>query len=482
MKNKLSLTIIFTILLVSLAFTQETSSALSGKIKDASENYTVKITYLPKNSHYETTTNKEGQFSLDNLDVGGPYKIEVYDEKQTIVYSKEDIHLSLGKNDLPPIYLTNDSNKKKENKIEEITISVKKGNVKDGRNISETQIQGLPNINRGIQDITKLVPQSANNSFAGTNFRYNNVTIDGSINNDAIGFSPSLGGQTETSGMPGSSTRTNSISLDAIQDIQVYIAPYDVKLGNFLGGSVNAVTRSGSNDVTGSIYTFGRNALITGPNNAGDGSKMPKSFGDYILGGRIGLPIVKDKLFFFTNFEYTKRTYPVFYNASNGGLVDVATAKSITDFVKNHYGFDAGNFMNYSNESQSLKFFNKLDWKINDRNSFSIRNNTVLSEATNLEKDGANFRLGSMDFKQKNVSSSTTAELKSRFNRHLNNSLILGYSSIHDFRNPMSMNAMFPQVEIGYNGGTIFLGNEREATVFNMKQNTFEITDNQSDI
>jgi len=156
----------------------------------------------------------------------------------------------------------------------------------------------LPNINRGIQDVTKLVPQSANNSFAGTNFRYNNVTIDGSINNDAIGFSPSLGGQSGTSGMPGSSTRTNSISLDAIQDVQVYIAPYDVKLGNFLGGSVNAVTRSGTNKVSGSVYTYGRNAAITGSNKVGDGSKMPKEFEDYQLGFRVGFPIIKDKLFF----------------------------------------------------------------------------------------------------------------------------------------------------------------------------------------
>lgn len=112
--------------------------------------------------------------------------------------------------------------------------------------------------------------------------------------------------------MPGSSTRSNSISLDAIQDVQVYIAPYDVKLGNFLGGSINAVTRSGSNNVDGSIYFYGRNAAITGKNRVGDNSKMPSSFEDYIAGGRIGLPVVKDKVFLFTNFEYTKRTDPVF--------------------------------------------------------------------------------------------------------------------------------------------------------------------------
>lgn len=459
---------------------QETTSSLSGKIIGNSvSNLSLKITYLPTNSIYNANINQNGVFVLDNLEVGGPYKIEIIDQNK-ILYSRKDINLSLGKNDLPNISLNEDNNTKEKDgrNIDEVKLLGKKKNTREGTNISETQIQGLPNINRGIQDVTKLVPQSANNSFAGTNFRYNNVTIDGSINNDAIGFSPSLGGQTGTSGMPGSSTRTNSISLDAIQDIQVYIAPYDVKLGNFLGGSVNAVTRSGTNDVKGSIYTYGRNAMITGPNNVGNGSKMPKDFGDYIFGGRVGFPIKKDKLFFFTNFEYTKRTDPIFYNANDGGLIDVTTAQSIANFVKSKYGFDVGNFTNYNDESQSSKFFNKIDWKINDKHSLSIRNNTVFSEATNLERDAANFRFGSMDFQQKNTSSTTTLEFKSRFNNNLTNNFIAGFSSIHDYRNPTSMNVMFPQVEIGYNGGTILLGNDREATVFNMKQKTFEITDN----
>ena len=108
----------------------------------------------------------------------------------------------------------------------------------------------------------------------------------------------------------------------------------------------------------------------------------------------------------------------------------------------------------------------------------SLKNNTVFSEASNLERDGANFRFSGIDFVQKNQASTTTLELKSRFSDQLNNTLLLGYSAIRDYRNPTSSNVMFPQVEIAYNGGTIFLGNDREASVFNMKQKTFEITDN----
>ncbi|WP_294272815.1 TonB-dependent receptor [uncultured Chryseobacterium sp.] len=457
----------------SLAFSQETSSKIFGRLRGTASEMTVKVVHIPTNSTFETKSNSKGQFSLDNLQPGGPYKIEISDGSQ-VVYSNSNVQLSLGNNDLPVVEVNN-----KEKMIDEVKLTSKKSIAKYGVGISQAQISGLPNINRGIQDVTKLVPQSANNSFNGTNFRYNNVTIDGSINNDAIGFSPSLGGQTGTSGMPGSSTRSNSISLDAIQDVQVYIAPYDVKLGNFLGGSINAVTRSGSNNVEGSLYAYGRNAAITGRNRIGDNSKMPNSFEDFIYGGRVGLPVIKDKLFLFTNMEYTKRTDPVFYNANDpSALVNDAVASQISNFVRSKYNFDPGTYDAYTNFSESSKLFNKLDWKINDRHTLSIKNNTVFSQASNLERDGANFRFSGMDFVQKNTASTTTLELKSRFNDQWNNNLVLGYSSIHDYRDPTSSNAMFPQVEIAYNGGTILLGNDREATVFNMKQKTFEITDN----
>lgn len=465
-------------------FAQITTSSLSAKVNDGTNavlNAEVTLTHLPTNAIYKTTTDKQGRFSFENLNAGGPYELEIK-STDTKDYSNAQIHLALGENDLPTIIL----NKADNNVLEEVVITSSKPSSKNnGTNISEKQVNGLPLINRGIQDVTKLVPQSSNNSFAGTNFRYNNVTIDGSINNDAIGFSPSLGGQSGTSGMPGSSTRSNSISLDAIQDIQVYIAPYDIKLGNFLGGSVNAVTRSGTNKVSGSIYSFGRSAAITGPNNAGDGSKMPNAFGDYQIGFRLGLPIVKDKLFFFTNMEYSERTDPLFYNAgqtdANGkvtSLIDNATAEQISSFVKANYAFDPGSYNSYNNFAMSRKYFNKIDWKINEKNSLSLRNNTVVSQATNLERDAANFRFSSMDFTQKNQSISTVLELKSHFNNQWSNSFIASYSAIKDYRDPKSNNIMFPQTEIGYNGGTIFLGNDREATVFNMKQNTAEITDN----
>ena len=124
----------------------------------------------------------------------------------------------------------------------------------------------LPTLGRSLSDFTRLTPQSNNNSFAGSNFRYNNLTIDGAINNDAIGFSNSFGGVSGggQSGAAGSGTRTNPYSIDVIQEVQVQLAPYDIKIGNFTGGSVNAVTKSGTNEVHGSVYAYGRNQSLMG--------------------------------------------------------------------------------------------------------------------------------------------------------------------------------------------------------------------------
>jgi hypothetical protein len=464
---------------------QITTASISGKITDIKgepvSGATVQAFYLPTGVKYGVLASDDGNFTLSNINSGGPYKLVIsFVGFQT--QTKENLSFNLGSNSGYNFTLGED-----DLTLATIEVKAEKGGLKtgSGMRIGEENIKTLPTLNRSLTDVTRLTPQSSNNSFAGTNFRYNNVTIDGSINNDAIGFSPSNGGSTGSSGMPGSSTRTNSISLDAIQDVQVYIAPYDVKLGNFLGGSINAVTKSGTNQTTGSVYTFGRNATITGPNNAGDKAAIPSEYRDYQVGFRVGFPIIKDKLFFFTNEEITRRTEPLFYgagykdaNGKNLALIDPTTAKQISDFAATKYNFNVGSSDKYSIYANSNKFFNRLDWNINDKNQLSIRNNTTMGEATNLERDAQFFRFSSVDFKQTNIQSSTVAELKSRFGTSASNSFVIGYSTVHDYRTPLSTNAYFPQTEIAYNGGTILLGNDREATVFNLRQNTFEISDN----
>ena len=464
------------------ATAQVTTSSISGNVlgqnRQAIPSASIVLVHQPTGTKYGVATTPEGRYRIGNLTPGGPYKLTVsyvgYDKDE-----RSDIYLSLGADQQLDIQL-----KPQGSQLTEVTVVAGRRDTRNGAGsrITREQIRTLPSQSRSIPDMTRVTPQNTNNSFAGTNFRYNNVTIDGAINNDAIGFSPSLGGQSGTSGMPGSSTRTNPVSIDAIQDIQVYLAPFDVKIGNFLGGSVNAVTRSGTNKVEGSVYGYGRNASLVGPNNAGDKAKLPSQFHDYQTGFRVGLPIIKDKLFFFTNEEITRRQDPVILAAGSADMsrvIDLASAQKISNYLSSTYGINAGTYGNTSIYSNSNKFFNRIDWNINDRNQLSVRNNTITSQATNLERDQFNFRFGSIDYKQINNQTSTVAELKTRFSNSSNNSLVVGYSSVHDYREPSS-DPRLPQVQIVGKtpGTTIFLGTDREASIFNMKQKTLEITDN----
>ena len=471
---------------ITVVHAQETAGGYGGMVTDSTgaplAEVTVTAVHVPSGTKYTTKTAVDGRWHLPNMRVGGPYTITVSSAGMASV-TQADVQVGLGVAGVLDFRLLPQA--------QELTGVVVKATARGARtdrfgassNFSREAILRTPSISRSITDITKMVPQaSKDNSFGGTNFRYNNVTIDGAINNDAIGFSPSAGGISGTGGMMGSSTRTNPISMDAIEDVQVYLAPYDVKIGNFTGGSINAVTRSGTNTVTGSVYAFGRNATLTGKENAGDKSKIPSSFHEYQTGIRVGFPIVKDKVFFFTNFEITDRVDPVTQGAASpdaARVIDATEAKTIRGFLINNYKYDPGTFGNFDTYSRSQKFFNRLDWNIDDRNQLTVRNNLVFSKSTNLERDELEFRFSGISYEQVNNQHATVAELKSRFGGALSNSLLVGYSAVHDYRDPSS-NPAFPQVQIQGKtpGTTIYLGTDREASIFDMRQRTTEITDN----
>ena len=471
---------------------QITTSSATGKITDSKgeslPGATVQLTYKPTNTSFGVATNGDGRFTISNLPPGGPYDVNIsfvgfQTEKQT------DVNLKLGEPFVLNVQMRDESQQLSDLVVVGIAQDLTE-KIGTGTSVGKSQIQSLPTLSRSFSDFTRLTPQATNNSFAGTNFRYNNITLDGAVNNDAIGFSPSLGGISGTANQPGSSTRTNSFSLDAIQEVQVQIAPYDVTLGNFTGGSINAVSRSGSNTVNGSVYTFGRNSSITGKykgdDKLGDGS-ISNSYYDYQTGFRVGLPLIKDKLFWFTNEEVTKSQVPLFFPAGAPNYfmtTDIANQiinKLATLPVSQHNptgGYDPGATTDYTIYSKSQKFFNRIDWIINKNHQLAIRNNAVISEATNLERSTSEFQFGNYDFLQKNTNISTVLELKSRFGNAASNSLIVGYTDIKDSRNPLGT-AIFPQIQInGIGSGRALLGTNREAGIFNMRQKTFEITDN----
>ncbi|WP_104385499.1 carboxypeptidase regulatory-like domain-containing protein [Sphingobacterium sp. HMA12] len=469
-------------------FAQETSGALTGRVLDGTKvpiaAASIEAVHTPSGTKYSLSADKDGRFTINNMRIGGPYRVTA-----TAVGLqpdiREDIYIRLGGAQEVELLLSAANQR-----MEEVVVSARaRGQRADtfgaGKNISGEQIRNMPTVSRSITDVTRLTPQgSRDNSFGGTNFRYNNVTVDGAINNDAIGFSPSLGGQTGTSGMAGSSTRTNPISIDAIQDVQVYLAPYDVKIGNFTGGSVNAVTRSGTNKIEGSVYGFGRNASLTGKDRVGTLGKMNSDFYDYQSGFRIGFPIIKNKLFFFSNEEIARRQDPtqlIVGTAETAQILSVTDAEKIANTVKERYGnlFDVGTAGLYTNWSKSVKFFNRIDWNINAKHQLAVRNNTIRSSATHMDRDQQDFRFSSMAFKQTNNQSSTVAELKSRFSNNLSANAVIGYTIVDDSRDPLS-DPTLPQVQIQGRtpGTTIYIGTDREASIFDMQQRTWEFTAN----
>ncbi|MGI4736978.1 MAG: TonB-dependent receptor domain-containing protein [Janthinobacterium lividum] len=484
------------LLLARLASAQVTTSSLSGKvISDKNEELigvTVVATNVPTGTKRGTATEVDGRFSIPNLAPGGPYTVLV-----TYVGYKEqvinNVYLTLGNTTRLNFTMAAEAQALNEVVITGNTQATKTG---AGTNVGREALQQLPTISRSIQDFTRLDPRSSNGSFAGTSFRYNNITLDGAVNNDAIGFSPSLGGQGGTSGLPGSSARANPISLDAIQEIQAQIAPFDVTLGNFTGGSINAVTRSGTNDFHGSVYGFGRTQGITGKSIDGADSKIGSSYHDYQTGFRLGGPIVQNKLFFFVNAEIARRQEPQFYGAGTpGSPVSQDLAQLIATKLQTTYGYDVGAYNDYNIHANSNKIFGRLDFNLDDKTSIALRHNYVKSDATNLERSSSLFKFGSQDFNQNNLQNSTVLEVKSNFNSHLANNLILGYTNIHDYRSLLGgQSSLFPAVQINnvgpvagssaspttYYAGSnqILLGSDREASIFNTRTKTMEITDN----
>ena len=316
--------------LVNGVIAQQTSSILSGKVLDEKNlpmpGVNVQITYLPLKKTSATVTNEKGQFYVPNLSPGGPYSVKI----TFIGYkaeSRDIASLSLGANTEISVQLQVETTE-----IAGIEVVGRSKVRNEGTVIKGTQLQLLPSTSHSLQDFTRMTPESNNNAYAGTNFRYNNVTLDGAVNNDAVGFSNSAGGVSGggQSGTAGSGSRSNPYSIDYIEQVQVQISPFDIKQGNFTGGSINAVTKSGTNDFKGDVYAFNKQSWLVGKDPS-TGNKMPSSFHDGIVGFSLSGALKQNKLFYFINAEQTRKQDPAFFNAGDAGSpLSLADAQAIT--------------------------------------------------------------------------------------------------------------------------------------------------------
>ena len=470
MNLKRLLSIIFLGLFIPFfAQSQVTSSSITGTVGQPNqglEGATITLNHLPSGTVYRTTSQKKGIYNLVNLIPGGPYTFEVsFVGYQP--YAQTELFLSLGENTRLDVPLTQSNSTLAEVVVTGYATSGEKKKTGASTSISRAQIAALPTLSRSLGDFTRLTPQANGNSFGGVNNRFNNITIDGAVNNDVFGLSGS--------GTPGGQAATTPISLDAIQEIQVVIAPYDISYGNFTGGGVNAITRSGTNKFEGSVYGFYRNQNTVGDDPI---SKVKTTkFSDKQYGARFGGAIVKNKLFFFVNGEVARRTAPTLFNAGEtNALLTVDEAKALADTVQKKYNYNVGGFNPFNAETRSDKLFGRIDWNINAKHRLTLRHNYIKAYDENISRSGTSFRYGNNAYRFNNEQNITVAELRSRFSNKLSNNLILGLHKIRDFRT--TYGSLFPFVEITKGSGIVQFGSERSSTANELDQDIFEITDN----
>ncbi len=487
--------ITFLLVVILLAFVGETyaqgvtTSALGGKVTDNTggplPGATVIAIHQPSGTKYGATTDFDGFYRISGMRTGGPYRITItYVGFQGFV--KDGVFLQLGQSERISTQMVESATALEEVVIQATNTGVFNSNKTGAEtNISQRDIQTLPQTSRSIADFVRITPQAqiteGNDGFsislAGQNNRYNAIYIDGAINNDVFGLAGS--------GTNGGQTGVNPFSVDAIETFQVNLAPFDVKISGFAGGAVSAVTRSGSNQTQGSAYTFYRNQDLAGktpPDLAsGDREKLPE-FSSLTYGVRVGGPIIKDKLFYFVNYERQDEETPQPYDfdARYTGDASLAQINNLRDFVRTRYNYDVGNF----EEARTLvsdKLTARFDYNVNDNNKLALTYRFVNGdnlEARNSNNTRVAFSNGSEAFKTTTNSASLEWNYQSD---KIGNSLILGYTRVRDDRDPDG--SPFPSVVIAdglnpFSNQGIQFGAERFSTANLLDQDIFTLTNN----
>ena len=349
-----------------------TTASVNGIVSDskgAIPGATVTVTHIPTGTVYATVTRVDGRYNLPNLRVGGPYTVKItfvgYKE-----FVQEGLNLSIGQDQRIDAKIEENNTN-----LKEVVVTGTQGKVINSsrtgarETINRTQIENLPTINRSLSDFTKLTPSANGLSFGGRSSAFNNITVDGALFNNSFGLSGTLGGQ----------TNSQPISLDAIDQIQVDIAPYDVRQGNFTGAGVNTVVKSGTNTFKGTFYDYIRSTDLTGY-KAGDNVIAKTPFSYRQTGLSLGGPIIKNKLFFFLSGEEERISQPyssyVATGSNGNGKVsqaDAATLNQIQQYLITKYNYNPGAYQGYDFTTFSNKITAKLDWNIDKNNVLSAK-------------------------------------------------------------------------------------------------------------
>ena len=465
--------------MVSTAMAQITTSGVKGLIKANGEDVigaTITVTHVPTGAVYRSVTNSVGRFTIQGMRAGGPYTVEI----SYIGYKTKEIKnvtLKLGEMSDLSTQLEEDAHA-----LGEVVVKGKLGldasKTGAAASYSAKDIANMPSISHSIGDITRMNPmvsvsQSGAMSFAGVNNRYNSFQVDGAVNNDVFGLT--------SNGQNGGQAGAQPISTETIDQVQVSVAPFDVRQSGFTGGAINAITKSGTNTFHGSVYGNWLNKDLIGSKytlmNGKDSQKYDDET-DYRYGVTLGGPIIKNKLFFFANYEKSNKEYPNNYgygsDASKLGTEGFKIADEVLSILKEK-GYNAS-YNNPKNYTKSDKAGIKLDWNINDKHKATFGWRMV--NAKQLNSNSTAGYLNASDYQYDFVSKSNTftAELNSSFSEKINNQFQASYVSVRDHRDPKGIAPMIQIKNVG--GGTLCLGTERSSTANSLNQDIFSFTDN----
>lgn len=471
-----------------LAFSQVTTSNIKGLILDDASvplpGANVVAIHTPTGTKYGAASNFDGRFNLLNLRVGGPYSITIsfvgYQAK-----TFNNVYLTLGKTQNIDVVLSEDAAQ-----LDAVVIQGTGGTGTFGSDrtgaetsVGRRELTRLPTISRSQADFTRLEPTASGGSFGGRNDQFNNFSLDGAIFNNPFGLDAAT---------PGGQTSSQPVSIDAIEQIQVSTAPYDVTLSGFTGASVNAVTKSGTNEFHGTVYGFYRDEKMTGKKIKGEEVARP-DLNQAQYGVSIGGPIVKNKLFFFANFEKDERddlgTNGWTPNTGSGGITESRVLESDLISVRDALldaGYDPGAYQGFTHAAESTKGIFKIDWNINDNNRLAVIYNFLNASkekpahptAIGFRGPNANtLQFENSGYEINNEIRSMQIELNSTLSEKASNKFQFGYTHFNDFRTPFSTPA--PSINITKEGSNYIIAGHEPFSINNkLDQKVLQLTNN----
>lgn len=458
---------------------QVTTSAISGKVLDETKapviGATVVAIHEPSGTLYGAVTNVDGRYTIQGMRTGGPYKIEI----SYVGYNKTaftGISLELGNT----LSLNAEMKPSSELLDEVVVVADAKANAGAAHNFSTGKITSTPTVDRNVYDIVKNMPMASTSknggiTFAGSNNRYNSFQIDGTVSNDVFGLS--------ASGTNGGQTGANPISMDAIQEIQVVVAPFDVRQSGFTGGGINAITKQGTNKFQATAYSYFTNENMYGKYNAARDYEKQKLGEQHTrtFGGTIGGALIKNKLFYFVSAEHKSDVYP---NNIYPGYIDNYLTQDMADRIISKYQEYTGIKETYGPrdiENKSFGLLARIDWNINQNHKLAIRYQHNNSYDDNLSLSSSSFRFNSSGYRMNNKTNSIVAELNSHLGESLYNELRASASFVRDNRD-IDYNSATVQIKSANdnNNTKIDMGTEYSSGANYLNQDIYTFEDNLS--